>query len=237
MIKTFIYDYQDISFKLFISDFWDTIYRGKPREELYYDYRSMLDFVKYVKKNRYILDIGSNCGIFAVPVSLLGYKVLGFEPVKINIDSLEIARVENNLKDFNMFHAALSNKDEEVDIYVPECHDNASLSAQAAVANMANKTYTTEKVHSFVFDEWIKWNAKFNDIGLIKIDVQGGEVFVLEGMKEYLKDKHGVYLICEFEECHLNTMGHTFDELNNLILSLGFIHISTTSNDRYFYKK
>ncbi len=236
--NTFVYDFDGGSFKLIINSYWNTIMNGKPREELYHDYRVMVDFVKQkISRDRYILDVGANCGIFSVPVSMLGYKVVGFEPVKTNIDSLLLARTENNLKNFDMFHAALSNKKEEVDIYIPECHDNASLSQEAAVANMIGKDYTTEKVQAFVFDDWIKEHYNFNDIGLIKIDVQGAEHKVLEGMQEFLSKAHDIYIIAEYEN-HLNTMGYTFEQLDNLLLSYGFEDKSKLcGNDKLWHKR
>lgn len=220
-MKKYIYDYSGFSFTLVIHKYWSEICNGKPKEELYHDYKVMLEQVKAVDKKRYILDIGANCGIFAVPAAMLGYKVFGFEPVKMNVNSLLLAKEENNLTNFDIFHAALSNENKEVDIFVPECHDNASLSCEAAISNMVGKEFTKEKTQAFRFDDWIKEHDNFSDIGLVKIDIQGGEYDALQGMKEYLTNAKDIYLICEYEN-HLYTMGHTFKELDDLIASYGF---------------
>ncbi len=233
----FIYDYEDISFTLTIPAYWSEIYKGQPRKELYYDYRVLLDIVKEVDKDKWIMDVGENHGIFAVPASLLGYKVFGFEPVKSNFDNILQAKEDNNLKDFSVFNAALSNKNWITDIYVPECLDNSSFSAEAAIANMVHKEYTVEKVFTVRFDDWIKDYPEFKDVGLIKIDVQGSEFDVLSGMKEFLSNSHDIYLITEFES-HSMLMGHTYEELENLILSLGFVAKGIiVGNDRMYYKQ
>ena len=232
----YIYDYQNISFSLIIQNYWKDIYRGKDREPLYPDYCKMLDRVQMMDKNRYVLDVGVNHGIFAVPCSMLGYKVLGFEPVEVNYNSIQLAAIENKLTDFDVFPYAVSDTDGEIEIYVPECSDNTSLSKDAAISNMVRKDYTTEIVKTINFDNWINDNLKYWDIGFIKLDVQGAEYKVVQGMKRYLDQCKDVTIICEYEH-HLNTMGHSFEELDNLFISCGFQMIGyLTPNDKIFYK-
>lgn len=229
-------EYDNFFFKLFIPDYWVKIYKGKKHEALYNDYRLMLNALKKVDKSKYVLDIGANHGLFSVPASKLGYKVFGFEPVAQNIFSLMLAKQANNLKDFDMFHLALSNKNEEVKIYVPECPDNSSLSQVAAVSNMRGKEFKVEKVNAVIFDDWIENNPEYKNIGFIKIDVQGSEYIIFEGMKEFLTKTKNIYLVVEYEH-HLLTMGHTFEQLDNLVTSYGFnILGKLTSNDKIFYK-
>ena len=51
-----------------------------------------------VKENKSIIDIGGNCGLFSVPVAKDGFDVYSFEPIKMNIDLLELNKKENNCK-------------------------------------------------------------------------------------------------------------------------------------------
>jgi FkbM family methyltransferase len=235
-MREFEFEYDDFTFRLAIPDYWDTIYAGKPREHLYPDYCKMLEVVKGADKDKWVLDIGANHGLFAVPASKLGYKVFGFEPVENNIRSLKIGKEINNLNDFDMFHYALSNENGDIDIYVPECPDNASLSQAAAISNMRSKHYIVEQINTVRFDDWIVENPKYFEIGMIKMDVQGAEYIILEGMREYLMGASDIYLICEYEH-HLINMGHSFEELDKLIKSYGFQYINNISpNDKLFYK-
>lgn len=235
--QTFIYEYDGFSFVLKIPDYWSRIYKGQPRKRLYGDYIIMLEYVRKVSKDKIIMDVGANHGIFSVPASMLGYKVIGFEPVESNFDNLREARVENNLVDFEMFNVALSNENGVKDIYVPECLDNASFSSDAAIANMKHKEYQVEKVFTVRFDDWIRDNPQYSNIGLIKIDAQGAEYLILEGMKEFLTNAHDIYLIVEFEN-HLMKLGHTYEELEALIVSFGFTPLGNiTGGDRCYFKK
>jgi FkbM family methyltransferase len=230
------YTYQNIRFALIIQNYWKDIYRGQPEEPLYPDYCKMLDRVQMMDKSRYVLDIGVNHGIFAVPCSMLGYKVLGFEPVEVNYSSVQLAAIENKLTDFDIFRYAVSDTDGEIEIYVPECSDNTSLSKDAAISNMVRKDYTIETVKTINFDNWINNNLKYWDIGFIKLDVQGAEYAVVTGMKRYLANAHDVTIICEYEH-HLVTMGHTFEQMDSLFQSLGFEFKGyLTPNDKIFYK-
>ncbi len=228
--------YNGFSFTLAIPDYWVKIYRGQKKEPLYHDYCLMLDLLKKVDKSKYVLDIGMNHGLFSVPASKLGYKVFGFEPVAINVESLQLAKEKNGLNDFNAFHLALSNRNEEVEIYVPECPDNSSFSQKAAVSNMKGKEYKVEKVTAVRFDDWIEQHPQFFNVGFIKIDTQGAEYMIFEGMGEYLSAINDAYIVCEYEH-HLNTMGYSFQQLDNLLISYGFNHIGNISgNDKIFYK-
>lgn len=233
----YTYDYNDISFTLDIPEYWHTIYKGKPRERLYKDYSNMLDKLKTVSKDKIVLDIGVNHGIFSIPASMLGYKVVGFEPVLENFEGVERAREAHGLKGFHIYKAALSNENGRKDIYVPECTDNASLNKDAAIANMKGKQYRVENVASIRFDDWIDIRPEYENIGFIKIDVQGGEYNVIEGMSRFLADAHDIYLLVEYE-AHLNKMGYSYEQLDSLIASLGFVEQARiTGGDKLFYKK
>lgn len=234
-MDTYELGYDDFFFTLFIPDYWVKIYRGQKREPLYGEYCQMLDLVKKTSKEKYVLDVGANHGLFSVPASILGYKVLGFEPVADNIYTLGKAKELNNLTDFDMFHLALSNKNEEVNIFVPDCPDNSSFSKEAAISNMREKGYREEKVNTVRFDDWIKDNPKYSNIGFIKMDVQGAEFMVISGMQDFLTQAHDIYLQVEYEP-HLLSMGHSYQQLDELILSCGFIQVGNVGNDKVFKK-
>lgn len=230
-------EYDGEYFKIFVPDYWIKIYRGQKKEPLYHDYRLMLDVLKKVDKSKYVLDIGANHGLFSIPAAKMGYKVFGFEPVSVNIETLKMAKEANGLSDFDMFHLALSDKSGEIDIYVPECPDNASLSQAAAISNMNGKEFNVEKVKAATFDDWINENGpKYKNIGFIKMDVQGSEFIILEGMAAYLLTHNDIYLVCEYER--FDNMKHTFEELDALIRELGFHFVSQlTPSDKLFYKQ
>lgn len=237
MEKTGKYTYftDGLDFTLEIPIFWETIYKGKPRERLYQEYIQMLNVVKKLPKDKIIVDIGANFGLFSVPTSLLGYKVVGFEPVKSNHECLTKNMIGNSCKNFELYQYAALDKDGEAIIFIPECPDNASLNKDACVANMIGKSYVEEVVKTVKLDTFLTEKYLFNNIGLVKVDVQGSEYAVFLGAKELLSQSKNIYLIVEFEP-HLLKMGVTYEELHNLILSFGFGQIGIIANDRVYYK-
>lgn len=236
-MNKYTYDYDGFSFTLTIPEYWEKVYAGKPRENLYGDYAMLLRIVKKVDKSKFILDVGANHGIFAVPAAMLGYEVIAFEPVMENFKTLNYARADNGLSGLYLFNMALGNVNGSRDIYIPECTDNSSFSPAAAVANMANKNFSVENVPMIRFDDWIKDHGHFKNIGFIKVDAQGAEYEIIEGMKGFLTQASDIYIACEYEN-HLNTMGHTFQQLDELFAALGFADLGNiTGGDKLFFKK
>ncbi len=225
-----------MEFTLEIPRYWDTIYKGKPRERLYEEYIQMLNYVKKCAPNRYICDIGVNHGLFAVPVCLLNYPLIGFEPVKSNYEDSVNNLTKNGCSDWHLSDYALSSKNETTTIYIPICTDNSSLSKEAAVANMGNKEYKEQTVNCIKFDDWIKENPQYSDISLIKCDSQGMDMDIILGASEFLKQAKDIYIIAEYEE-HLLKMGHSYQDLDNLFLSLDFKQVGKISNDKVWYKQ
>ncbi len=67
------------------------------------------------------------------------------------------------------------------------------------------------------------------------MDIQGSEYDALSGMKNFLKSANDIYLLCEYEN-HLQAMGHSFEQLDELILSYGFKYVGKIGNDKIFHK-
>jgi len=199
------------------------------------DYRIMLDLVKKIDKQKTVIDIGGNCGLFCIPVEKNGYTVYSFEPVKMNVDLLVLNKKENNCNNLHIVPKALTNKIGKRNIYIPYCSDNTSFNQNVAVSNMKKKDYIEETVECITFDSWINENDTI-DVGFIKIDVQGFEKEVLEGMQNFLKNCHGVYLFIEWDGSHTNQAGFTLKELEDYIYPNGFNLVEQIFGDKLFYK-
>lgn len=59
-------------------------------------------------------------------------------------------------------------------------------------------------------------------VDLMKIDVQGAEAAVLQGMKRILSSSPGIAVICECSPADLNLAGVSVDELLTLLINAGF---------------
>ena len=236
----YTFNYEGIRFNLFIEEYFTKRYGFNPASviSLPKDYAQMLNVVKKVDKEKYILDIGANSGMFSVPSSILGYKTLNFEPVKMNVESLNKAKETNSLTDFNIFECAVAKDDGTDVIFVPECSDNTSFNRDVAISNMVDKKYTEEYVTKVNIDNWLEANPEYKNIGLIKIDVQGYELPVLQSMVNLLSKCEDVYIICEWDTTHTKGAGFELNDILKLIMSFGFQETNfSTKEDKVFYKR
>jgi len=199
------------------------------------DYRVLLNLTKKVSKDKSIIDIGGNCGLYCIPVAKEGYQVFTFEPINMNVELLKLNKVINNCDNLTIIQKALSNNNNKKKIFIPYCSDNTSFNLSVAISNMKIKDYVEEVVSCQTFDSWINKNKDVN-VGFIKIDVQGYEKEVLEGMQKFLNKCNDVYIFIEWDEKHTTQAGSSLDELERLITSNGFTALEQIFGDKLFYK-
>jgi FkbM family methyltransferase len=200
------------------------------------EYRTTLRLVSKINKDKSVIDVGGNCGLFSIPISKDGFKVYSFEPIKMNVNLLELNKKENNCDTLTIIPKALSNIKEKKTIYIPYCSDNTSFNKDIAISNMSKKEYIEDVVECEIFDNWIQKNKNIN-VGFIKIDVQGFEKEVLRGMQKFLKSCNDVYVFIEWDEKHTNNAGSSLNELESLLTSNGFYPVEQIFGDKLFYKK
>lgn len=147
---------------------------------------------KYYKGNG-IIDVGSNTGMFieCCLEKFLDTKILAFEPVKRYFDySVERFKSKQNVIIENF---ALSDEEKEDDIYIADKNIgwNTLIKEQVNSENIN----TVEKVKTICFDKYYKEN-NIGIIDIIKIDTEGFEYKVINGMRDFLKEQKPV-IICE----------------------------------------
>jgi len=141
------------------------------------------DIEKYYKDGTEILDIGANIGYNSLMFSDYG-PVYAFEPLFHKVVQLN---AENNNLKHKMYSVpiALSNKDEIVNMYFPNCVENTGLRnyGGSSMYTFQGTDYTTEtKVVTKKLDDIYTGSTSF-----IKIDVEGHEMQVLKGAENTIK--------------------------------------------------
>lgn len=236
-IKRYLFKIEQIDYTINNYDYFTTQY-GIPHDKqinIMDEYRATLSLVNKIPKGKTVIDVGGNCGLFSIPVAKDGFKVFSFEPIKMNVDLLELNKKENNCETLTIVPKALSNVNENRTIYIPFCSDNTSFNQDVAVSNMKKKDYVEEVVVCETFDKWISENKDL-DVGFIKIDVQGFEKEVLLGMKNFLKDCTNVYIFIEWDANHTERAGSSLNELESILTSNGFEVVEQIFGDKLFYK-
>jgi FkbM family methyltransferase len=152
---------------------------------------------KYLQKDILtILDIGSWHLQQSIEFSLTfkDAKIFAFEPCKKNFElckkNLNNSGYEqqNNIKIFNF---ALSNKNEVIPFYRSEENPGATSKYKfnENQEKFFNKKWYQNEcffVQALKLDDWVLEN-NINEVDIIWIDVQGGELDVFKGAKEILK--------------------------------------------------
>lgn len=201
-----------------------------------HEYSIMSRIVNSIDRSKSVVDIGANCGLFCVPISLQGYRVFAFEPISMNTTLLEMNKKVNNCNTLEIIHKGIFDKEVEQKIFIPYCSDNTSFNKDVAVSNMKSKEYIEETVQCITFDQWIIQNPKVN-VGFIKIDVQGYEQQVLMGMKNFLKNCQDVHIFIEWDKKHTESAGNSLNTIYNILIDSGFVEVQNFGNDKHFYKK
>ena len=236
------YDFKDefgLNYSIYNYEYFTSLYNQKNDEIInqFNEYTKLQELISVLDKSKVIIDIGANCGLFSIPSSLNGYEVYGFEPIRMNIKLLELGKEENKCNNFNIVNMGVSNKTKKETIYIPYCSDNTSFNKDVALSNMSfSKNYIEEIVNCTTFDDWIKKNKNLN-IGFIKIDVQGFEKEVLEGMTKFLKNCNDVYIYLEWDKNLTESNGNSLDDMETILIENDFEVRETLQNDKLFYKK
>ena len=160
-----------------------------------------------LKEKRRFLDIGANMGIYSFYFKKSFKNIDAFEPLKEISYRLEYFQNES----LKVHNCALSNIRNECQIYIPylsgiPIHSYASLEKRDGDCKV--RTVKVDKLDNFNFD----------DVDLIKIDVEGHEEYVIEGARNLIKTNMPT-LIVEIEQKHLKKQ---IEEVFQSILKLNY---------------
>jgi hypothetical protein len=100
---------------------------------------------------------------------------------------------------------------------------------------MRIKSYITEEVRSIKFDEWQDIN-KIENIGFIKIDVQGFEIEVLRGMESFLTNAKDIFILLEYDPKHTSLAGFDIKEIDSFLARVGFSMCKELDGDVIYRK-
>jgi len=180
--------------------FWASKLRGHLEPE-------MILLTKLVNAQDIAIDVGSNRGIYAFYLARIGARVHLFEP---NPDCIRILRSWASRKPHVVVHpVALSDENGYARLLIPvDCegiqHDASATIEKSRTGNCQEQIVPSATLDSFRFDQ----------IALIKIDVEGHEFSVLQGgLKTIARDRPA--LLIEIEKRHLvRSFSASFDLLH-----------------------
>lgn len=179
--------YENISFSV---PFFGYLYNGTLSEYIdrYVFYfgayeREELSLLKrYINKKSVVLDIGANRGHHSLFFSRYAKSVYAFEPYEKVYKEILSKLSDNNIKNIFLNKFGLGYKEEFVSFYAP-------VGVNDGVGSFLNSSNNVDvgKLEIKNADNYIENNILDENIGLIKIDVEGFEVNVLKGLENSIK--------------------------------------------------
>lgn len=141
--------------------------------------------------NPTIFDIGACDGSTIKEFKLIfpDSHIYSFEPFSDSFNNSEI--VSNTYKNVKVYQLAMSNTNGQKDFYVNKSKATNSLYKPKATSSFIDDHAVPEdciKVATVTLDKFVTEHA-IENIDILKLDVQGGELLVFEGARETLKNK------------------------------------------------
>ena len=149
---------------------------------------------KLIKKDDTLVDVGANIGFYTLNFERLvgkNGKIFAFEPEPSNFKLLEKNIKINGLEDHvKVFHKAVSNK---------KGISNLLIGPTSGTNSIVESYNTNEKiieVETIVLDEF--FNTLDEKIDFVKIDTEGHDAKVLEGMQNIIQRNQDIKIMTEF---------------------------------------
>jgi FkbM family methyltransferase len=173
--------------------------------------KSFTFFVEYIKKMKpesKVLDIGANIGLYSLTAASLGLKTIAVEMVSKNYNLLNFSKRINYFSYLKTLNCAISDK--EGQIYF------SGQGAWASVTKNSNNQNLSQRSHAVVLDSIFQ-----NEIKFIKMDIEGSELNALLGADLFLQSTTVDFMIeCNVLAC--GKSGYSYTEILKLMKSFGF---------------
>jgi len=168
-----------------------------------------------LKKGMTIVEIGANIGYYALmEASLIGDKgkIYAIEPFPSNFDLLS-KNVELNSYDnvIELHNIAISHEPGTTTMYVSDKHNLANMLDVTAGGSVDVSTTT--------FDEFMN-DKKLPD--MIRMDIEGFEYYILDGMKETMKKCGSCKMFIEVHPFQMYEKGLDYKKPIETLFSYGF---------------
>jgi FkbM family methyltransferase len=171
----------------------------------------------YLKEGDVVLDIGANIGTVALESAALtgcNGRIFAFEPHPRIFKYLNSNIKINNFKNIETFNTALG--DHEGTIMLTDNYSDDQNKVQLDSSSRNIHKISIRPLDNILIDRLMN----IDRIALMKIDVEGYELFVIRGARKILSRCECVYI--ESYEEHFNKYGYTTSDMLNILENNGF---------------
>ena len=193
-------------------------YRGR-----YYDKLNQLIIRSFLTSGGLYIDIGANLGMHTLLASRVVGKtgrVYAVEPNPKSYALLSTHLAINNCNNVVPKHCALSDDTAELELNCPVMH-SGTASLRPIGINAAHAEYNVAAVQSYTGDELLNECDRATQT-VVKIDVEGWEQKVVNGMSQFLKETLHVVVSMEITPEWLREANGSMDELFAQMTEMGY---------------
>lgn len=203
----------------------DPVVSGAIALDVYENFETVL-LQKEIQEGMTVIDIGANLGYYTVMLAHLvgpSGKVIAFEPDEQSGEILKKNIIANKFRNVSYVDKALSNRTGIVKLYV-------------STENRGdNRIYDTKEgresieVKMISLDDYLPEDVT---VDLIKMDVQGAEALILQGMEKTIKRTRSLTIFTEFWPKAITETGKSPEGFLQKLIDLGFslYNINTKEN-------
>jgi FkbM family methyltransferase len=213
-------------FKMLVTPRYLDHYCNNTYEEFTADLLSNL-----IKDGTLFIDIGAHYGFYSLLVGsqFKNSKIIAFEPVPESFSILQKNIRMNGLKNIEPYNLAVSAQDETRSFNITAASDSAGF-----YQHPLTTTIRTTEVKAIALDNCL--GARRDTPTVVKIDTEGHELSVLEGMSKILKERHDIKLFIEFNPACLKSAGFDPGDLLRRIDELEFDMYFINDEAKKIYK-
>jgi len=175
---------------------------------------------EWIKKGDWVLDVGANIGHYTAKLSeIVGDtgRVIAFEPVPNTFELLSANMAAGKFKNVTLLNVAVSDKTQIMGIEMPKFDTGLDNYYRAQLtADSSSLQVMCLSVSDLKLTQPIK---------LIKIDAEGHDLFVLQGMEDLLKRDYPVLIVEDDSEGvleYLSSLGYghsRIEDSHNLVFT------------------
>ena len=175
------------------------------------DYEKNFDqaILKFCHKGSVIFDVGANRGHYISKFIEKGAVVYAFEPDPLNYSSLQ--REFSHFSNVHLINAAIGSETGKV--YFQSKPENEGVNSAISAAGDLH-------IQCYALDDFCRENSLVPDI--VKVDVEGHELEVLEGSKSILKETKLVAVEIHNEVLNGRGVGKPNDVVRKALMKAGF---------------
>jgi len=145
------------------------------------EYESWMQRYLKLEKGSVFIDVGANVGKYSLALSKIigdSGKIVAVEPVPRTFDALAQAVKINGLSNIIPLNIACWSENTKLDIFLSEYSGSCSIKRNFGLGHVIVEAKTLDSLVN---------ELGLNRVDFVKIDVEGSELEVLEGMKNTLK--------------------------------------------------